>query len=150
MLSLRKIEVKDAKILFNWANDEQTRLNSINSNQIEWTEHIKWLEDKLKNTEHNFLFMITKADKNTEIPLAFVRFELKEKWITSIVISPHFRGQGLASKCLSLGILNFREFIKEPVYAYIKENNISSIKVFLKNNYILVRNKNKSLYKRID
>ena len=38
MISIRKATETDSKLYFQWANDPETRANSINTSEIEWKD----------------------------------------------------------------------------------------------------------------
>jgi UDP-2,4-diacetamido-2,4,6-trideoxy-beta-L-altropyranose hydrolase len=133
MLSIRKVEEKDKKILFNWANDPDTRKYSGNSDPIVWEEHTKWFEKKLNDLPDSKIFMVL-----SHVEACFVRFEKKGDWYVGIVVAPIFRGKGLANESLSLGIKEFYKCVKKPLYAEIKKENIGSIKIFQKNKFKIV------------
>ena len=46
MISLRKATEADSKLYFHWANDPETRANSINTSEIEWKDHLIWFNNK--------------------------------------------------------------------------------------------------------
>jgi RimJ/RimL family protein N-acetyltransferase len=144
MLLLRKVEEKDIKLLFDWANDPHTRANSLNSEEIVWDEHKSWFLGKLSNPEDNKLYLV--EDAGVEVGL--IRFEKRDLWKVGIVISSGFRGKGFGAKCLELGVLEFRKESRGPIYAEIKRENVGSIKIFEKNNFKLKEEREVLLYKR--
>jgi len=44
MVILRKVKISDAKILFEWANNESIRKFSFSKEEIIWDAHIEWLK----------------------------------------------------------------------------------------------------------
>lgn len=128
-LTYRKVEFSDAELLFAWANDSEVRRNSISSGKIKWEEHIKWLKNKINNSEsHIFLFF------ENEKPIGQVRldFELNSWWI-DFTVDRRFRGMGYGSKMLQK-IIKKKEY--KELKAYVKNTNIGSLKVFEKLKFV--------------
>lgn len=144
MLVLRKVEVKDIKTLFDWANDPVTRRNSLRAEEISWSEHEKWFHSYALEDNKN-LYLIGLEDNN---PVGFIRFEYREEWIVSIVISPIHRGKGVGSRLLKEGIRYFERIYTAPLLAHIKSSNYGSIKVFEKNLFVLFSAGEVQIYKR--
>lgn len=141
MLSIRKVEGKDCKKLFHWANDPQTRQNSLNSNEIDYETHVKWFENKLKD-ENSHLYICYKDYED----IALVRFEIKEdQWFVSIVVDPSSRGKGYGKETLAMGLGEFAKLYDKELFAQIKEDNIGSIKIFESNDFKIIENKNSVL-----
>lgn len=61
-LSLRLVEGKDIKMIFDWRNNTLVRQNSFSTQPISWDEHVKWFNDTIKNP--NILFFIMMCDGN--------------------------------------------------------------------------------------
>ena len=140
---IRKVKKQDMKKIFDISNDEEVRRNSFNSEKIVFDNHQKWFLNKLK--DRNILFLV--AQKDDEV-FAQVRFEKdNEGYIISISLSSKVRGCGLGVKILEKSLEYFKEKIgNEEIYAYIKKENISSIKIFEK---IGFRKEKEILYKNI-
>ena len=136
MLSIRKVEEKDREIIFNWGNDPDTRAFSGNSNPLDWNEHVCWFKKKIQDQKNNYLYLILKEN----CKICFVRFEKKDHWYVGIVMSPEFRGQGLGKLCLKMALNTFEANVKTPIFANIKTENTSSLKIFLYNDFIITEN----------
>jgi len=138
MLSIREVEEKDCKKLFQWANDPQTRSNSLNSTEIKYENHIKWFKSKL-NDENSHLFLCYNIDEE----IGLIRFEKKnDKWNVGIVIDPQARGKGFGKETLNLGLQEFSKLYTDVVLAQIKEDNIGSIKIFEANGFKIINTVN--------
>ncbi len=125
---LRKAQSSDCAILWEWANDPVARGNSFSSVSIPWQDHIEWFQKRIENPDCLLLIAANDADDK----VGYVRFEFDGTRATiSIALAPSFRGQGFGRKIVHAGI---RELMtKRPaseVHAFIKPNNIASIKVF--------------------
>lgn len=92
---LRPVTMDDAKNLFDWRNDIETRTFSANHNVITWDEHISWLSRSLGN--HDCIMRIAEASGN---PVGTVRADKKQdgSFEISYTISPPFRGKGIGKK----------------------------------------------------
>lgn len=127
-LNLRKIRREDKNLTFEWANDEQTRINSFNSTPIPFEDHSNWFDKKL--IDENAWYYI--CELNSE-PAGLIRFDKKDnKLITGITIDKKYRGKKLSSKFLIKGCEIVTEQTDLPIVAYIKKENIQSIKSFEK------------------
>ncbi len=131
MISIRELKATDKDLLFEWSNDPLTRANSFQTDSISFEEHDNWFEQQLLKSHMNY---ILECDT---IPMGLVRFSDKENTtIIGIVIAPAFRGKKLGSVAISMGCEQFLS--KHPnanIFAYIKTDNISSIKSFEKANF---------------
>ena len=126
-LQIRLATLDDMKDVFELSNDDVVRENSINQNKIEWDDHVKWFENKIKNRS---LFYIIENQNNDFV--GQVRFDLCPEAVISISITKRFRGMGLASKiinqCSNISKLN-------KIIAYVKKDNLASQKSFLNAGY---------------
>jgi RimJ/RimL family protein N-acetyltransferase len=130
-MQLRTANSEDAKLLFDWANDPVTRLNSINSNQIEWEVHLNWFKSALGNS--NILILILSKDEFQFGSIRFSKDPEEEYYALSFVVSPNYRGKGIGSKLVLLGI----EYLKHKdnsaiVNAWVKTSNVASSRIFQK------------------
>lgn len=130
-LNLKIIDYNDKilleKILI-WRNDIITRKYSLNENII---------------TNEIFNIIISKY-KESVIQPRIIYFENLQIGIFSFVnnngkiyvginIDSNYRGKNIASQCLKLLLSEFeKNNLNEKIYAQIKKNNISSIKLFEK------------------
>ena len=132
---LRIANESDVKSIFELSNEDDVRENSINSEQIQWNNHVKWFNNKLN--DEDYLILIAEDENNQFV--GQVRYELKNNQADiSISIAPDFRGLDLAAPMISDSakfLFNNNENI-EFILAYIKEINIPSIKAFEQAGYI--------------
>ena len=122
--SLRKATVQDAELLFNWANDDVVRSNSIHSEKIIWADHLNWLDHKLSSS--NILLILQVGEQ----PAGQIRFDFdcqENGWLIDYSISPDHRGKGLGKLIVAMGMAYLKKF---PIIAYVKLNNGPSLKVF--------------------
>ena len=136
MLTIRKANNTDRKIILDWRNDELTRKMFFNSKKIRLNEHFEWFEFN-KKSENSFMFII----KRNNHKIAFVIFKKINNssfFEISVNLNPKFRGLGLSSKviCKSIKFLNILNNKRiNSIFANIKKNNINSIKAFLKSGF---------------
>lgn len=132
-ITIRKVEVKDAELLFDWANDELTRQQSFQLEEISWKEHLQWFHNKMNDSKAQYYICEVQ-----HTPVGLVRFDTKENQaVIGITIDANFRGQKLASIFLKKCCKIFLEKNKHVIYAYVKQENIASIKSFTKAGFIL-------------
>lgn len=139
-LTLRKVNFKDALDIFNLSNDDVVRKNSFNSEKIKWENHLIWLKKKLEN--ENSIYFVVVDDLNKFY--GQVRFDINprnEEAIINISLGKNIRGLGLSSFIIDKSI---NELLKikslKLIKAYIKYDNIPSIKSFKRANFIFLNN----------
>lgn len=90
---IRNATELDAKNLFEWRNDQATRTNSHNTNEIKYEEHISWLKSTLQNPKRNLYI----ADIDG-VSVGTVRVDIEDNQTAEIswTVSPKFRGKGIA------------------------------------------------------
>ncbi|MCF3107522.1 GNAT family N-acetyltransferase [Niabella sp. CC-SYL272] len=126
-LTITRITPEDKQITFDWANDTVARANSFNSEPIAFETHSTWFDKKL--SDKNCIYYICKIDNK---PAGLVRFDKNgTDIIIGITIDQHFRGRNLASKILTSSCkMYLSETGNNVIYAYIKKENIASVKSF--------------------
>lgn len=130
IISLRSARESDANMTHEWANDEQTRKNSFSSEPIPFESHKIWWNSKMNNADA--VYYICEVE---EKPAGIVRFDRDEKskhFIVGVTVSPIFRGKGLSNSFLRLACLEFFRKHSGTIDAYIKKDNIVSVKAFEK------------------
>lgn len=118
--------MKDAEILFEWRNDPDARINSINMDKVLWENHLPWLEKTLNNPSR-FLFV---AEEN-QSPVGTIRADMSKngkEFKLSWTVAPEARGKGMSKKMVAL-ILGENFLRGKILKAEIKEKNIPSIKI---------------------
>jgi UDP-2,4-diacetamido-2,4,6-trideoxy-beta-L-altropyranose hydrolase len=129
-LTFRDAALADADKIFNLANEEVVRKNSFEGDPIDWDNHLKWLTEKLGDS--NCLFLI--VDYQGEFT-GQVRFDVIPKQaeaIVSISLQKYMRGLGVSPFIISRSIeelINRFDEVK-VVRAYIKDGNIASVRAF--------------------
>lgn len=133
-LKFRKAVIADSRFIWELANDPKVRDVSFSSDQICWDDHQVWFKNKL--SDDNCLFFIVENDKGEKV--GQIRFDLKkDKYIISLSMVKEFRGKGLGSEMIIAGSKLLFEIKPDvnKIFAYIKCDNIASIRVFEKSAY---------------
>lgn len=131
-ISSRNATRDDLMMVYVWSNDELVRQNSYNSAPILFKDHINWFLKKIEDSQT--LFLIIEVNNK---PAGIVRFEIsKLNTVVGIIVSKAYRGQNLASCFLKKGADVYFEKYEKPILAYIKKENVASIKSFEKAKYI--------------
>lgn len=127
-LFLRRTMREDCRVLWEWANDEESRKYSFQSQQITWDEHVRWFDSKIDDPNY-ILFMVTNTD---DVPVGHVRYELnKRRAVVSINMAPLFRSNGLGKEVLRMATQElFGSSRATEVNAYVKPDNERSLRLF--------------------
>lgn len=129
---LRNAELRDAKLLFEWRNEEECRRNSFHSTEIPFEEHQEWFRKKLQS-KNSWIFIYEIEGR----PVGQARLDCQDEgWVISYSIDKNYRMRGYGTDILKL----VEQWLKEKekkykLYAYVKEENIASQKIFEKLGY---------------
>ena len=122
-LTLREAVAEDAKLLFDWANDEAVRNNSINQQPIAWEDHINWFSSKLNDINTIMLIL-----ENDHVSVGQMRIALQDGyWTINYSIDKNYRSMGYGKQIVKLSIEKYPSYLFRAV---VKKNNIASKKVF--------------------
>ncbi|MCB0744716.1 MAG: GNAT family N-acetyltransferase, partial [Ignavibacteriae bacterium] len=130
MIKLRKASEKDINTFYNWANDEINLKMSFKSDHISFDKHTKWFKEQLRSRED--LLLVLEIDN---IPAGNVRFN--REGVIGISLDKAFRGKDLGVILIKEGIKFIQSNTKlKEITAFIKKENIPSIRVFEKAGFI--------------
>jgi len=115
----RPATIDDARMLFDWRNDELTRAMSRSSEPIAWETHLCWLGERLKHSSPH-LYIAEKAN----LPVGTFRLDGKE---ISYTVAPEWRGKGIGVSMLAQAQRSFCYL--GQLRAEIFARNLASIKV---------------------
>ncbi len=127
-LRLRRAVEGDCRLLWEWANDPDVRAASFSPGKIPWDTHVAWFEDKLR--QDGSIILVAERDG---IPVGQIRFDKNGNREADIGISlaRERRGQGIAGNLICLGVDEvFRDPRFQRINAYVKQENVSSIRAF--------------------
>lgn len=151
MYNLRKVNKDDINLLFEWANDPDSRANAKSQDLIKWEDHVRWFDNKISD-ELSFLYILTDSERDVGI----IRFDKNNNdFIISYFIDKNYRGKGLGELVLKEGLKTLQEVVDNPsLLAYVKKGNIASEKIFNKLEFDLdreekINNIDFSIYKKI-
>jgi UDP-2,4-diacetamido-2,4,6-trideoxy-beta-L-altropyranose hydrolase len=133
---LRKACVKDARLVWEMANELSTRAVSFSSDMIPWDTHVEWFNAKLKDPNCQFFIAVDEQD----VTLGQIRFDVHEKGaLVSVSLAANCRGRGYGEALIRQGSAQvFRETNIDFIKACIKPENTTSARAFFKAGYQLV------------
>lgn len=128
-LTLRPAKKDDALMIFNWANDEDVRNNALNSNKIQWTDHLLWF-DRVLHDPKKCIFIFYLAEN----PVGQIRIEKgSDEWRIDYSVNKNNRGKGIGKKMIDKLLATFPD---RTFFGEVKSTNIPSQKVFTKCGFI--------------
>lgn len=134
-LRIRRATQDDAKRVWEWACDPETRAMSFHSDPIPWSDHSCWYSARL--ADENSLLLI--AEDQGGGPVGIARFEVDgDRAVVGVTVSPIHRGKGLAARLI--GMATETLFARYPdvtlVDAFIKPDNTASLRAFSRAGYV--------------
>jgi len=147
---LRALEPNDLDILYDTENDKSLWKYSNTSSPFSKHSLKKFIENShLDIIEHNQVRLVL-SDKNN-LPFGFIdlfKYDMINKRAgVGIIIFEKYRSRGLGSISLDLIENYVKKYIPiHQLYANISSENIESIKLFEKHNYLKVGNKKDWIY----
>lgn len=130
-MKLRKAQYDDMIFLFDLRNDIEVRRSAFNTEPVNLETHRKWLKGRLKSAHSTILI----AEENNN-KIGQIRFDIDIKKASaevSIAIASGYRGKGYGVELLKAGCMYaFQNLGVREIIAYIKEENLISIKAFSK------------------
>jgi UDP-2,4-diacetamido-2,4,6-trideoxy-beta-L-altropyranose hydrolase len=129
-LTLRDVTALDRELIWQWANDEETRKASYSQSYIAWNEHIRWFDSVQQQKNHRFYI----ASNVSKTPVGQIRFALDGKdAIVSLSVAPDSRRRGYGKEILLEAAKKlFSETDIERISAFVKSDNVFSLKTFQK------------------
>lgn len=123
---LRKANLSDSKIIWEWRNDEVSRAMFFSSDKVPWENHVPWFEKSLTNpNRHMFIYELN-------VPIAVLRLDVENKFAKiSINVNPDCRGKRHGKTAVLLCIEKAKELGIDTLIAQIKPENKPSIKLFV-------------------
>lgn len=118
--------MRDARLLWRWANDPTARARSFDPTPIPWTDHQVWLDRSLGR--HDVLLCIGEEERH---PVGLVRFEERDGVVVvSVNVAPEARGRGVGPRLIALGTERALQRWHVPVEATIRSDNAASRRAF--------------------
>jgi len=98
---LRAAGPEDATLLWDWANDSDTRAQAFRSEPISWESHRAWYAEKLADAR-TFIGIFESSEG---CPLGQIRFDEGPEGVeVDVAIAPSWRGKGLAQGLVRHGL----------------------------------------------
>ena len=139
MLNFRMADKKDVDLLFHWSNDKAVRENSYNQNIIEYTDHVRWFNERL-NSDLCSIYIFNNESNN---PVGQVRLEKdveKKQAFIGIIVGPDNRGKGYSSEMIEKSSLDFlKQNPNYKILAYVMKKNNASYSMLIKAGYRFLR-----------
>lgn len=132
-LYLRRAELTDIDLLYEWTNDPVVRTNSFNSENISYNDHQKWFASMM--ADENIIQYILMADST---PVGQIRITIEGNTAEiGYSISERYRQKGYGQKILNLLQKEVeRDFSHiDMLIAKVKPENIASNKLFKREDY---------------
>lgn len=129
-LRVRPVRAKDCQLVWEWANEPATRAVSFSTGFIPWDSHVQWFQDRIKDSQCRFYIALDGDD----VPVGQARFSLQgEEATISVSLDKPYRNQGYGPVLIRLSCDHlFAETPVNLVHAYMKPDNLPSLKVFQK------------------
>lgn len=139
-LRLRKVSIKDITQLYNWANEDVSRKNSINQEKISFATHYTWFAKQITDPNTEIFILNDSIDINLG-QIRFVRNSIG-KWIVNYSIDKNYRKLGLGREILIMGM---NQLSSEAEFeAVVEDKNLASQKIFNKAGFKHVNSFNKN------
>lgn len=124
---LRDINEHDCKLIYDWANEVGVRQYSLQSQDIPWNSHTAWFKNKISDPNCKMFVL-----EENGLPIGQIRFERDgdNNWLLGYSIDARFRGKGFGKLLLKLGLEEMDKDQHSKVVAYVKPDNLASIRVF--------------------
>ena len=120
-MKLRPATTDDAALLFEWANDPETRAGSHTTDPIPWETHVAWLDRVIADPDRQLYIGVEDGR-----PVGQVRLDRDGgKHVISTTVAPDARGRGLSEPMMAAAI----ETAEGLVVAEIKPDNVRSVRM---------------------
>jgi UDP-2,4-diacetamido-2,4,6-trideoxy-beta-L-altropyranose hydrolase len=118
VLKFRPANLKDKKLLLDWANDPSVRLNSSDTKIISAKTHEEWFDFCLKNPER---YKILIFETKQSLPIGQVCIEKKnKKWFINYSLATYARKKKIGYKILNLAMKKFKTEGIDKLYGKVK------------------------------
>ena len=126
---LRKVEMRDKLLLFNWVNNEDSLKFKIRTrNKIDFSTHEKWFIERLKD-DNTYIWIIEYGENS----VGQIRFQyIQNYYDIDIYVLKNYRKLGIASKAIKEAEDKFR---LRPLRAEVMKENKRSLTFFLRNGF---------------
>jgi len=138
VLTVRHANVDDARDIWLWRNDAETRRSSRSTDLVSWPDHQAWFSKAIVSEMRRIYIALLDGHK-----VGMVRFDAKDDaadcWLVSIMVAPNMRGRGLATQFLAQACERIAvENAVSVLDAEIRNENSASLKIFSACGFVLV------------
>lgn len=132
-LSLQKATISDCELLLTWANEPDTRRNSLNSENISLEAHTKWLTQTLHDESVSLYILYHEKTPVGQIRLNCTGDQAK----ISYSIAKEYRGRGFGSEIIRMveTIITVERPYLIKLVAEVKASNVPSMRIFENSGY---------------
>lgn len=132
MVYLRRCNLEDCDILYEWSNDKIVRRNAFNTAHIPYSDHVNWFTKSLESSKRIIFIGMIDA-----IPVGMIRIDIENsEAVISYLIDKKHRGRGIGTHMLKLLQKTIEEYIGiDRLIGLVKKDNIASCKIFEKLGY---------------
>lgn len=138
-LYLRDVNENDCDLLFTWANDDEVRNNSFNTEKISYDEHRAWFKNALQDEKCRQFILVYNPDNEQSIDVGQIRLNIKDDNSAEIdySIASDYRTMGFGKVLINLICRKVNDSYPQIhlLIASVKPGNIASKKVFLDNGF---------------
>jgi len=141
---VRNANINDIIDIYKWRNDPLSRSMFINNKLLSIDKHKNWFKDTLEDPNKKMYVGIINGKK-----IGITRFDFNKRKMfaeISINLNPIMRGKNLSLKLLLKSISLFQKNTKTKLKATIKNENLSSLKIFKKLGFKQINGDKKYLY----
>lgn len=147
---VRGITVFDLVRLFRWANDQQTRYNSLTRTPVRISEHLRWYVRGLSRQRDTRFIIEGALGSLRPKPMMFCRItpDPQGQYVVSVNVAPEFRGNGYSASLLAGGIEHFQKKVGQDatLNAIIRQDNTASLALFTRLGFTEHKTENDLIY----
>lgn len=139
-MRLRPALSSDAVLYFNWANEADVRRQSLNTEDITWSDHEKWFRERMESPDSELLVLETPEG----LPIGQIRFDRVDEstYRLSYALDRLVRGRGIGKLLVQQGMMHMKSHGAHEIKAEVKSDNIPSVRIFQALNFIDGKNSN--------
>tara|TARA_B100000575_G_C22974994_1_gene562764 strand:+ start:132 stop:581 length:450 start_codon:yes stop_codon:yes gene_type:complete len=141
---IRTAQKEDSLDILNWRNDYKSYTMSLSNKKVGIKEHEEWFSNSLNDPNKKIFIGLIE-----NVKIGVCRFDYyKDQNFSevSINLNPAVRGRRYSYKFLSDSIKIYKKINSSILRASINKENIASIKIFEKCNFVKVSNDKKFLF----
>lgn len=132
MITLRRAQSDDARLVWEWANDPTTRAVSFQTRLIPWSDHEPWFAARLRDERCRFFIAVDDGR-----PVGQIRMTTEgDRAEVHISVAPLERGRGHGLAMLRLACSEAERAGLRGLVAHVRPDNVSSTALFERAGFI--------------